>query len=330
MGLDRNGSKFLIFAKSLGVDYSETATIGRQGLHLSIRDLEKSLSSFKREFDKLGKLNLISLFQDYQGYAEGLFYYLGAKKVESFDYSDYEGATHTHDMNYPLPDQYKQLYTTVVDGGSLEHIFNFPTAVKNCMEMVKINGHFISITPCNNFPGHGLYQFSPDLFFRIFSEENGFQVKKVILFEDDWEKDDVTWYEVIDPSHTGEQVTFTSRKPTLLMILAKRVKETPIFVTPPQQSFYTSTWNEVTNNDKCFTPNFSQSPINVTGNIKKIIPDPFKSLLKKGIIFLMCNHSLPPPKKCLEPLIFGSDRGGGYERLLWNKLMTRPNDHSYF
>ncbi len=33
-----------------------------------------------------------------------------------------------HDMNMPLPDALKEQYDLVVDGGTLEHVFFFPTA----------------------------------------------------------------------------------------------------------------------------------------------------------------------------------------------------------
>src|SRR5438477_418150 len=79
-----------------------------------------------------------------------------------------------HDMNEPIPDKFKETYTAVLDGGSLEHVFNFPVAIKNCMEMVKVGGHYLAITPANNFFGHGFYQFSPELYFTVLSKENGF------------------------------------------------------------------------------------------------------------------------------------------------------------
>ena len=40
-----------------------------------------------------------AIFRDSAGYAETLLQYLGAKDVHSFDFSNYEGATHVHDMN---------------------------------------------------------------------------------------------------------------------------------------------------------------------------------------------------------------------------------------
>ena len=35
MGINVNGLRFLLYAKSAGVDFTKTAMIGRQGLHLS-------------------------------------------------------------------------------------------------------------------------------------------------------------------------------------------------------------------------------------------------------------------------------------------------------
>ena len=55
----------------------------------------------------------------------------------------------------------------VIDGGLLEHVFDFPTAIRNCMRMVRQGGHLILNLPVNNFPGHGFYRFSPELVFRV-------------------------------------------------------------------------------------------------------------------------------------------------------------------
>jgi hypothetical protein len=34
-----------------------------------------------------------------------------------------------------------------------------------------------AVTPANNQMGHGFYQFSPELFFRVFSQENGYLLR---------------------------------------------------------------------------------------------------------------------------------------------------------
>ncbi len=181
MGLDINGTRFLLYARALGVDFARTAMIGRQGLYLSRRDLKDSFQAFGYVVnDEL----IDHIFTKSDRYAEPLLTYLGARDVHSFDFSAYEGATHLCDMNREVPAGAKEHYTTVLDGGSLEHVFNFPMAIRNCMEMVRVGGHYLGITPANNFMGHGFYQFSPEMYFSVFTRENGFELISLVAFED--------------------------------------------------------------------------------------------------------------------------------------------------
>src|SRR5262249_13058363 len=120
------------------------------------------------------------------GYCEGFLKRLGASEVVSVDASDYEGASVVHDMNQPVPASMYESFTAVIDSGTLEHVFNFPVAVKNCMEMVSRGGHFLGITPANNLMGHGFYQFSPELLYRIFSPANGYQIRKLMICENNF------------------------------------------------------------------------------------------------------------------------------------------------
>ncbi len=129
----------------------------------------------------------------------------------------------------------------VLDGGSLEHVFNFPVAIRNCMKMLKVGGHYIGITPANNFMGHGFYQFSPELFFSIFTMENGFEMIDIIAFE---AKQRAAWFLVKSPISVRSRVTLTNSVPVYLFILAKRVTRCPIFESSPQQSDYVSIWKK--------------------------------------------------------------------------------------
>jgi SAM-dependent methyltransferase len=182
-----------------------------------------------------------------EGYAEPFLRLLGAESVESFDASDYEGATQIHDFNTPVPEQFKNKFTVVLDGGTLEHIFNFPTAIKNCLEMVATGGHFLSITPTNNFLGHGFYQFSPELYFRILSRDYGYSLEQLIIFEDFIGSN---WYSVTDPDAVHERVTLINNKPAYLLIIAKRIEVLPIFEKMPQQSDYFALWQQSNETNK--------------------------------------------------------------------------------
>lgn len=154
MGLNSDGTRFLLHACARGVNFQRTAMIGRQALHLQRAELRRCFEAFGRPIDES---TAESIYTRTQGFAEQLIIELGANEVESFDYSPFEGATHIHSMIIPVPDQFKER-CSVLDGGTLEHIFDFPAAIKNYMEMVEVGGYYLAINPANNF-GHGFYQF---------------------------------------------------------------------------------------------------------------------------------------------------------------------------
>jgi len=227
MGIEYNAVRILKLAKSKNIIFDKVATIGRQGLHMKLKNIEKLL-----EGD-------LSSLQD-QTYSENLFKILGAKVIDSFDYSNYENCTFVCDMNKAIDDKFKNKYDLVFDGGTLEHVFNFPVAIKNCMEMLKVDGYFISVTCCNNFPGHGFYQFSPELFFRIFNQENGFEILNLFISENN------IWYEVKNPEEVKSRVIFRNNHETSLLVFAKKVAEKNIFQLYPYQSDYVSLWKDQT------------------------------------------------------------------------------------
>lgn len=238
MGLDVNGVRFLLYVHRRGVDLSSVAMIGRQSLHLSPRQMRHALREFGHALDAS---QVDRLFQAHDGFAEGLLSYLGAKTIHSFDISDYEGATHVHDMNRPIPDAWKGQYALVLDGGSLEHVFHVSVALGNCMEMVRPTGHYMGISPVNNFMGHGFYQFSPEFFFRALDEDNGFAMDKLILVEN---RRGSRWYQARNPRDIRRRVTFTNSMPTYALVLARRTRMSGVFASTPQQSDYQADWSE--------------------------------------------------------------------------------------
>jgi SAM-dependent methyltransferase len=246
MGLDNNGIKFLLHARSQGASFERTAMLGRQGLHLSAEQLANALSSAHLPLTAQAALRL---FVDHRGFAEGFFKLLGAKEIVSFDATSYEQASHVQDFNLPIDSRWHEYFDVVLDGGCLEHIFNFPVAIQNCMQMVRVGGHFLGITPANNFLGHGFYQFSPELFFRVLSKQNGFSTE-VLLFEDGIES---RWLAVRDPAEMKVRGTLINYKPTYLLVLARKTLQVPSF-TIPQQSDYEAQWEEAGASEKSFSP----------------------------------------------------------------------------
>lgn len=230
MGFNIKTAELLFHAKKYNIDFNSVVTIGRQQLNGSYHLFQKLFSRYG-----VDTADLDELITREKRYAEGFLRRLGAKKIDAIDASSYESASLIHDMNNPIPKKWKSKYSLVIDSGSLEHIFNFPQAIKNCMDMVQTGGHMIGITPANNFLGHGFYQFSPELFYRIFSLENGFKIKKMWLF---FPELDSSVYEVKDPNDVGDRVSLRNNKETFLFYIAEKIAEKQVFSIFPQQSDY--------------------------------------------------------------------------------------------
>ncbi len=235
MGIDGNILQFLISVKRSGVDLGRVCTLGRQEVAMPAGQIRAILDRFgftPSDFDRLYP------WQSPPYFGEGLFTALGASSVTAMDNSAYEGASVLHDLNEPLPPRLHQQFDTVFDGGTLEHVFNVPNSFKSVMELVKVGGHFISQTAANNFCGHGFYQFSPEFMFRVFSPENGYKLKKLVLYE--WGTS--RWYQVVDPAVLRKRVGVINSKLLPMLVLAQRVEAKPIFASPPMQSDYAAAW----------------------------------------------------------------------------------------
>ena len=69
-------------------------------------------------------------------------------------------------MNYSIKNKVNKKFDFILDGGTIEHIFNCPQVLDNIIYLLEIEGILCSITCNNNFSGHGFYQFSPDFFYQ--------------------------------------------------------------------------------------------------------------------------------------------------------------------
>jgi SAM-dependent methyltransferase len=282
MGLDSDGTKFLFAAQAAGVSFRSTAMLGRQNFFPEASQLQRLLDS------RQSGLSAADFLADSRGYAEKLFHFLGGEEIAAIDNSDYEGASIAADMNGPIDPALKNRFTAIFDGGCLEHVFNFPQAIKNCMEMLCVGGHFIAVTPANNFCGHGFYQFSPELFFRIFSEPNGFALRAVLTKEKD------RWFRVIDPKQFGARVELQNNRPTYLFLLTRKIEDREIFRQHPQQSDYARQWRENAAKDKA-TPGLAR-------DLPKQLRDILPIRLKKSLRPFAANVSIRHRYSCYQPI----------------------------
>jgi hypothetical protein len=68
-----------------------------------------------------------------------------------------------YDLNDPVPESEHEAYQTVVDLGTVEHIFDTRMCFENCFRMLATGGSYILCTPVKGRFRHGLHTFSPEL-----------------------------------------------------------------------------------------------------------------------------------------------------------------------
>lgn len=221
MGIEFNAVQFLRYATKKS-PLGNVATLGRLSLDIPEARLLKLLplpANYKHE-------------QFADNFLRNQF---AAKSVESFDNSPYEGANHIADMNQPLPTKFPP-YDTILDFGTLEHVYNAPQAFKNLSELCADSGQILHILPANNLCGHGFWQFSPELFFSLYSPQNGYRETQIFLADISQEK---FWYRVSPPQH-GQRIELDTW--ARLYVLCRTVKSANASQETIQQSDYLARW----------------------------------------------------------------------------------------
>jgi len=234
----------MLEAKKNGVSFSSTLTLGRQTNNM----MRSELAHLRKTYN-IPEISDPNYSLKYRSYADAFFYhYLDVNKLSVMDFSDYQDADIIHDMNYPISRDLEESFDAVIDGGTLEHVFNFPIAIANCMKMLKTGGSLFIFSMANNHCGHGFYQFSPELFFRIFQSENGFETKSVILVKHPFPGAELSrkqiCFQVRDPAVSGRRSTLVTRLPLGIMVHAVKIGNKPVFEQYPQQSDYIGKWRD--------------------------------------------------------------------------------------
>lgn len=233
MALLYHDLRALLEAQKRGASFSSVLTVGRLAIYLHPREVRSIGGLPGYRFGEYSE----RFFRDR----------LGTSELVTLDHSDYEGASRIHDMNRPLPQDLEGRFDAVIDAGSLEHIFNVPVAFANVMRAVVPGGSVFITTPTNNLCGHGFYQFSPELMFRIFSIENGFEIREVTLLRAPFPSIESVpvrrVYRVTDPMESRGRVGLQASDVAMLHVEARKVSDVVPFSTYPQQSDYQALWS---------------------------------------------------------------------------------------
>jgi SAM-dependent methyltransferase len=210
----------------------------------------------------------------------GLFGALGVPTVQALDYSDFEGAERIWDLNQPIPDDWAETFDTVLDSGTLEHVFDVRTALMNVNRMLEPGGRIVHIGPCNNYANHGFYQFSPTWYLDYYGI-NGYTGIRVWVAEQTsrhFESSDWNLFE-IDPRR--QSVVMTSRRRLLVAAIAEKQADSTVDRIP-SQSYYRSVWRT----DEAETPDAAGAGTSTswTRRIKNLIPLPIRHFVRTHLL----------------------------------------------
>jgi SAM-dependent methyltransferase len=105
---------------------------------------------------------------------------LGLGETHILDVSPYQDADIIADLNEPMPPELLGRFGLILDGGTMEHVFDIRQGMKNTADMLRPGGRALHITPVNNYVNHGFVQVSPTLYHDYYVA-NGFEDVRGIM-----------------------------------------------------------------------------------------------------------------------------------------------------
>jgi hypothetical protein len=73
------------------------------------------------------------------------FALLGSRSVRALDVTDYEGAEIIHDLNVPIPDALIETADFILDGSTLDNLFNPASGLQSITRMLRPGGRFLAL-----------------------------------------------------------------------------------------------------------------------------------------------------------------------------------------
>lgn len=108
------------------------------------------------------------------------FRLLGIPRIKALDVSDYEGAEIIHDLTKPIPDRLEGIADFILDGSTLDNVFDPATVLRNTARLLKPGGRALSVNVASNT--HGPYIIPTAHLLLDYFIVNGFTDAKVYIF----------------------------------------------------------------------------------------------------------------------------------------------------
>ena len=240
MGISRTAFNCLLDIYREPNQQGSVVQIGKQDVSLSADAVLSCSANFGRQKIANQLIKSACSIDD-----ELIFRILGFDAIESIDACNHEGASFVHDLNLPLPQGLHNKYDLVYDGGSSEHVFDFPQVLRNYFALCKPGGMIAHAIPANNHMEHGFYMFSPTLLWDYYTA-NQFEIVRSYLIEYRAHRAEAGGSSRIWEYKPGSIQNWCygwSGKNVLLWFVVRKLAHSTCSVTP-QQSFYIRRWQE--------------------------------------------------------------------------------------
>ena len=175
-----------------------------------------------------------------------------------------------------MPSELCNRFDYIIDGGTVEHIFDIAQVMKNVTKMLKVGGRVFHIDAIAGQADHGFYSFSPT-FFLDYYKGNGFKVKNLnvrveIDRRDLWRggRGDGDLYaytqdlcqfgncSVIALNRYIEDIRRSSSTNGQAWIICQAIKEKIVEAVSPSQGYWSTIWKKSDENDSSMRYNKSK------------------------------------------------------------------------
>lgn len=150
--------------------------LGRQQIYIDKAAFGRFLDSLSFPYDKAVYKNICES-EETDTYE--FFRMFGLKEVCAVDYTDMDRANIIFNLNSAeLPEKLSDRFDYIIDGGTLEHVFDVPQALWHVANMLKAGGLIFHLSPCAGYVNHGFFSFSPTFFLDYYTG-HGFTVRDI-------------------------------------------------------------------------------------------------------------------------------------------------------
>jgi hypothetical protein len=282
--------------------------IGRQTVTISPSELASALRAHGIAVDDTAietdrTTTYRTLHATHQASDRSIFRALGGCRVKALDVSPYEGAEIIHNLNEPIPESLRESADFIVDGSTLDNVFDPAMALRNLAAMLKPGGRLLMINAWS--PRDGSYQLCSPAWYFDFFVTNGFADCKTYGCISAGNRANAYW---LDPAfmRTAEarvRVPLLAcwwRIPSVL-VLAEKAREPSAPIVSPTQAHYRSEgeWGRYLDNLTSITR--STRP-HIVRSIGRMLPRT-RSPRSNGFVWIDGDYNARPLGRSLDPAV---------------------------